>query len=529
VENTRLPLICFEDEHLLVINKPPGMSTHSPSPYHGEGIYEWLRNREPRFATLAIIHRLDKETSGLLIFTKTPEANRSLSAQFETHAVRKSYVLLTDRTVSKPEFTTRSTLVRVGDKYVSRPKHAGSPEAETRFCILGKRDDNTLIEAEPLTGRTHQIRVHAGDSGMPVCGDRLYGGSPASRLCLHAARLRLAHPVTHEPLIFEAPFDFNSDPRATLRRALIDPEATAAYRIVHGASDRWPGWCVDRLGDFVLSQSETELNEEQRHVLKGIGVRGVYHKLLTRHVRKAQTADVSPKLLLGEAAPERFTIQENNMHYETSFTEGYSVGLFLDQRDNRRRLLTNYAGPEFTLFEGGLRGHEVLNTFAYTCAFSVCAAKAGARVASLDLSKKYLDWGRRNFQLNALDHTQHDFIYGDAFDWMRRLHKKGRRFDVIILDPPTFSLSKEHGTFRAQKDYGKLVKSALPILNSGGILFASTNAADWPPEEFLKTLRAAIMASRRRVLHEHYLPQPPDFPITRAEPAYLKTVWLRVD
>jgi 23S rRNA (cytosine1962-C5)-methyltransferase len=112
---------------------------------------------------------------------------------------------------------------------------------------------------------------------------------------------------------------------------------------------------------------------------------------------------------------------------------------------------------------------------------------------------------------------------------MRRLHKKGRRFDLIILDPPTFSQSKQHGTFRAQKDYGELVKLALPILNSGGILFASTNAADWPSEEFLQTLHAAITASGRRILHEHYLPQPPDFPITRVEPAYLKTLWLRLN
>jgi 23S rRNA (cytosine1962-C5)-methyltransferase len=170
----------------------------------------------------------------------------------------------------------------------------------------------------------------------------------------------------------------------------------------------------------------------------------------------------------------------------------------------------------------------VLNCFAYTCGFSVCAALGGARTTSLDLSKKYLEWGRRNFTLNGLDPARHDFIFGDAFDWLRRLAKKGRAFDAVLLDPPTFSQSKESGVFRAEKDYGRLATAALPVLKPGGVLFASTNAAEWPPEEFLAHVTQAIRKAGRRIVQQHYVPQPPDFPISRAEPAYLKTVWLRV-
>src|SRR5437762_14022846 len=95
---TRDPLlILFEDEHLLVVNKPAGMNTHAPSPFAGEGLYDWLRNREPRWASLAIIHRLDKETSGVMVFAKTPLANRSLTKQFTERAVQKKYLLITDR------------------------------------------------------------------------------------------------------------------------------------------------------------------------------------------------------------------------------------------------------------------------------------------------------------------------------------------------------------------------------------------------------------------------------------------------
>jgi 23S rRNA (cytosine1962-C5)-methyltransferase len=258
----------------------------------------------------------------------------------------------------------------------------------------------------------------------------------------------------------------------------------------------------------------------------------VYHKILNRQVRRTTPGETSPQLVLGETAPERFAISENDIRFELSFTEGYSVGLFLDQRDNRRRFLTGHIAADFPLLNSEFKNQkskfEVLNTFAYTCGFSVCAAKAGARVTSLDLSKKYLEWGRRNFALNGLDPAAHDFIFGDAFDWLRRLAKKERRFDAIVLDPPTFSQSKEHGAFRVEKDFGKLVTAALPLLQPGGVLLASTNAADWEPESFLASVDDAIRKAGRKILQRHYVPQPPDFPVSRIEPAYLKTVWLRL-
>jgi len=329
---------------------------------------------------------------------------------------------------------------------------------------------------------------------------------------------------------FFAPVDFDIEPRLALRSAIIEPDATNAFSLIHGASDGWPGWFVEKLGDFLLSQSEAPLNAKQNEELsrlaKKFSARGAYHKILSRQVRRSTTTEASPQLVFGEVAPERFEIFENSVRYEMSFNEGYSVGLFLDQRDNRRRFLTGHIAADFPQLPSA--SFHLLNCFAYTCAFSVCAAKAGARTTSLDLSKKYLEWGRRNFARNGLDPAAHDFIYGDTFDWLRRLAKKSRAFDAIVLDPPTFSQSKEHGTFRAEKDYGKLVTAALPVLKPGGILFASTNAADWPPENFLADVDAAVHGAKRKILQRHYVPQPPDFPVSRAEPAHLKTVWAKV-
>jgi len=544
-----LPCVIFEDEHLLVVDKPAGWNTHAPSPYAGEGIYDWLQHREPRWANLAILHRLDKETSGVMVFGKTAIANRSLAEQFAGRTVRKKYLLLTDRAPRQREFTARSKIFRVGERYASGSQ---GEWAETRFRLVDLKSQISNVkslEAEPLTGRTHQIRVHAAENGFPILGDTLYDGSPFQRVCLHAAEISFVHPATGERVAFTAPADFATDPRLALRTAIIEPEMTNAFRLIHGASDAWPGWYVDRLGNFLLSQSEVELTSAQLERLeRWPGVKAVYHKLLKRRVRKTDVEKASPKLACGAAAADRFTIQENGVNFELSFNEGCSVGLFLDQRDNRRRFLTGHVASGLPLITGRAsrpcpipenvetrdfrnRGDALptlLNIFAYTCGYSVCAALAGAKTTNLDLSRKNLDWGKRNFALNGLDPAKHNFVYGDAFDWLKRLTKKQRAFDLIALDPPTFSQSKTGGVFRAEKDYGKLVAAALPVLQPGGVLFASTNAAGWPPEDFLAQVCQAIHKAGRKIVRQQYIPQPPDFPVSRAEPGYLKTVWVRV-
>lgn len=553
-----VPCVIFEDEHLLVVHKPAGWNTHAPSPFAGEGIYDWLKHRESRWAPLAILHRLDKETSGVLVFGKTPLANRSLMEQFTVRRVRKKYLLLTDRAVPSKEFTVKTSLVRVGEKYAGGVKGEiaetkFTPVLDSKFAV--KSAGLKMVTAEPLTGRTHQIRVHAAENGFPVLGDTLYGGTASSRVFLHAAEIAFTHPATNEPVKFFAPVNFDAEPRLALRSAVIEPDATNAFRVIHGAGDGWPGWFVEKLGDFLLSQSELPLSAKQTEELswlaKTFSSRGAYHKILSRQIRRSTTAAASPQLVFGEAASsgvsvERrsldktdesgflpkaattsFEILENGVSFEMSFNEGYSVGLFLDQRDNRRRFLTSHITADFD-FGPWTLDLGLLNCFAYTCGFSVCAAKAGARTTSLDLSKKYLEWGRCNFALNGLDPAAHDFIYGDTFDWLRRLAKKGRVFDAVVLDPPTFSQSKEHGTFRAEKDYDRLVTAALPLVKPGGILFASANAADWPPENFLADVETAVRGAKRKILQQHYIPQPPDFPVSRVEPAYLKTVWMRI-
>ncbi len=525
-------LIIHEDDDLLVVNKPANWNTHAPTPWSGEGIYEWLRQRESRWAQLAIIHRLDKETSGVMVFTKTKVAAKSLTEQFTEREVQKRYVLLTDKPVKEERNHIRSHMTKVGSDFVSRPVTESGELAETFFVRGETKDGKTQLIAEPKTGRTHQIRLHAQDLGFPLLGDVRYGGSPHVRLCLHAAEIEFEHPTTGKMVKYSAPVDFANDVSLALRSAVIDPAQTDAFRVVHGAADGQPDWYVEKLGDYLLSQSSAPLTgtqyEHLSELVKTFASKAAYHKVLNRHVRQSSVETAGPQLVFGQEVKEEFAIRENGVRYQMSFQEGYSVGLFLDQRDNRRRLLTNYIGPDFMVREGGLQGAEVLNTFAYTCGFSVAAGVAGARATSLDLSKKYLEWGRRNFTANGLDPGAHDFIFGDVFDWLKRLGKKQRQFDVVILDPPTFSQSKQSGVFRVERDYGRLVGDALKVLKSGGTLLASTNTAGLEPEAFVAIVKTAIATAGRKVERERFIPQPPDFPVTREEQGYLKTFWLKV-
>jgi 23S rRNA (cytosine1962-C5)-methyltransferase len=214
---------------------------------------------------------------------------------------------------------------------------------------------------------------------------------------------------------------------------------------------------------------------------------------------------------------ERTPIRENGLTYLVNFGEGLATGLFLDQRENRRRLLATLQP-----------GKTVLNTFAYTCAFSVVAAKAGAMTTSVDLSKNYLEWGRENFRANGLDPATHEFVFGDAFEWLKRFAKRGQRWDVVIIDPPTFSTTKKGRVFQAARDYEELAALAMPLVAPDGWLLCSTNQRTLEPEQFEKSILAAAKRCGRATESLEFATQPFDFRVAPKERPYLKTFWVRL-
>ena len=327
----------------------------------------------------------------------------------------------------------------------------------------------------------------------------------------------------------------------TLKRlAWFEREGTNAHRVIHGASSDMPGLYVDRFGPALLAQSSKDLTDswsswlvriaELSHQRRDVSpIRSVYFKKLELAVRGKSPEESSPKILMGRKDDLEWKVRENGLNYLIRFDAGYSVGFFPDMRENRKRIIDRIVGPGLRVQAHLSEGAEVLNTFSYTCAFSVALATTGARVTSLDLSQKYLNWGKENFELNGFDPKEHDFIYGDCFDWMKRLIKKGRKFDLLILDPPTFSKSKSFGAFKATRDYAKLTELAGQLLKSDGVMLAATNAAALAEKDFMKMVQSGLSKAKRRIVRTFSSPVQKDFRVSETEQPYLKAVWLRLD
>ena len=289
---------------------------------------------------------------------------------------------------------------------------------------------------------------------------------------------------------------------AVAKRARLLDSQTNAVRLIDGSGDGLPGLILETYANrWLVSTTGEHLSPAVREWIRNQGV-SCYWKRLDQHQKE------SPQHLSGPLVTEPFLILENGIASEISFQSGYSQGIFLDQRDNRAEVRR--------LMSPGLR---LLNTFAYTGAFSVAAALAGAETTTLDLSQPYLDWAKRNFTHNSLDPAAHHFCKGDTFHWLRRFAKQGRTFDGIVLDPPTFSRDEKGKVFRVEENFGELAALAADLLTPDGWLLCSTNCRHLGLNEFQKQLRHAI----RRPLSPRHSNMPPDF----TDEPYLKSVWLR--
>ncbi|MFT5468779.1 MAG: 23S rRNA (cytosine1962-C5)-methyltransferase [Verrucomicrobiales bacterium] len=271
---------------------------------------------------------------------------------------------------------------------------------------------------------------------------------------------------------------------------------TDAFRLFDGDSVS-----VDAFSEHWLVQTRDV--EFPDRIQEKAGWKSIWHKRLETEAKRP------PERVAGQQLLEPIEAAEHGIRYEIDFQAGYSQGIFLDQRINRSAVR-----------ERVQPGDRVLNTFAYTCAFSVVAALGGATGTSVDLSRNYLDWGKRNFARNEIDADEHFFTRGDTFDWLRRWAKTGISFDGIVLDPPTFSRNDKGKVFRVERDFGDLVELALALLNPGGWMLCCTNFRGLSTRDFSETVRAA--AGRSAKLESRAMP--PEFSGER----YLKSIWVEI-
>lgn len=202
-------------------------------------------------------------------------------------------------------------------------------------------------------------------------------------------------------------------------------------------------------------------------------------------------------------AVQKKIVKEGDLRFEVHLGEGLHTGLFLDQRENRR------------LVSSLSKGKRVLNLFSYTGAFTLAALRAGAREAvSVDLSKNYLEWLKRNLGLNDFPLSSAPTLARDVFRYLKEAKKKEERFDVIVLDPPTFSRNKSQ-TFSTEKDLESLVLQTAELLSKGGRLFVSLNTRKITPAQFRERVGEAVRPLKLKILQNGALPK--DFRLAEDE------------
>jgi 23S rRNA (cytosine1962-C5)-methyltransferase len=551
--------IVHDDGDLVVVDKPAGVPSQAADPARPDDVVTRLRAHLGG-AYLGVHQRLDRDTSGLLVYARRKEANAGLARQFEGRAVEKTYLAaVAGWPRGKDRARLEDALVedKDGTMRVARGRDARAKRAVTRVKVVERRAGRALLELVLETGRTHQARVQLAHAGAPIAGDALYGGPAAPRLMLHASALALEHPRTGARSRFVAPappelrawveqgdagervYDDPSALAATLARALerrwglgradAGPRATTAFRLVNEEGDALPRLAVDVYDAWLVAQlygddgpwADRARRERLLDALAGLGFDGVYLKVRPRQAnvlvdtRREDLAPAGP--VRGAAAPDPLPVVEEGMPLLVRLGDGLSTGLFLDQRANRLRV------RELA------HGASVANLFAYTCAFTVAAALGGAtRTVSVDASAAALERGRANLaHAGVLERGEHSFVADDAFRWLSRAAGRGERFDLVVLDPPSYSTTRR-GRFVADSDYTGLAAQALALLAPGGRLLACTNHRGISPARFRRILFDAGRAAKRDVTRVRDFAEPPDFPVPPGGEPHMKSALVEV-
>lgn len=301
------------------------------------------------------------------------------------------------------------------------------------------------------------------------------------------------------------------------RNAYYQDDLTTAFRLFNQEGDGFGGLTVDLYGDYAVFswynsyvyQIRQTISEAFRQVFPE--VLGAYEKI------RFKGLDYESAHVYGQEAPDFFTVLENGVLYQVFMNDGLMTGIFLDQHEVRGSLV-----------DGLAMGKSLLNMFSYTAAFSVAAAMGGAsQTTSVDLAKRSRELSQAHFQANGLSTDEHRFIVMNVFEYFKYAKRKDLTYDVIVLDPPSFARNKKQ-TFSVAKDYHKLISQSLEILNPGGIIIASTNAANVSRQKFTEQIDKGFAGRNYQILNKYGLPA--DFAYNKKDESsnYLKVISMKV-
>jgi len=311
-------------------------------------------------------------------------------------------------------------------------------------------------------------------------------------------------------------------------RAPLRESGTTGYRLVHGGNDSLPGLVIDRYDQTLALKIYTPAwFPHLRELLPALAEVIPAERVVLRLGRALGRGIASPQrnasplrdgmILSGPPLDGPVLFLENGLRFEADPVHGQKTGFFLDQRDNRARV------------EKLAAGKSVLNVFAYTGGFSLYAARGGARsVVSLDASAPALEAAARNFALNrqhpSVAAAAHELLAEDAFEALARLGKSGRRFDLVIVDPPSFA-RRQAQVERALAAYARLTRLSLGVLRPGGTLVQASCSSRVSAEAFFETVNRAAAQAGRPLREIERTGHPLDHPIGFREGAYLKCLF----
>lgn len=303
------------------------------------------------------------------------------------------------------------------------------------------------------------------------------------------------------------------------RKQFYKSSDTTAFRVVNGEGDGLGGLIIDYYdGYYVVSWYSEGIYTFRDEIIAALqkvaNFKGIYEK--KRFDTKGKYIE-GDDFVAGERGEFPLIVKENGVNFAVYLNDGAMVGVFLDQRNVRKQIRDKYA-----------KGRTVLNMFSYTGAFSVFAALGGAsKTTSVDLANRSLSKTIEQFSVNEVDYEAQDIIVEDVFLYFKYAAKKKMKFDMVVLDPPSFARSKKY-TFSAAKDYKNLLKETIAITENNGIIVASTNCSAFDMKKFKGFIDTAFkeMNGRYKILEEHSLPE--DFRTIDQfkEGDYLKVVFI---
>ena len=393
----------------------------------------------------------------------------------------------------------------------------------TKFAIIvtmnrirvSKRVEKKLAKGLVLLEASDLTDVHIKDQEVEVQSQE---GTFLGTAYLSQQNKGLGWFVSTDKVIFnQAFFEALFRQAKEKRKSYYQDDLTTAFRLFNQEGDGFGGLTVDLYGDYAVFSWYNSYVYQIRKIISE-AFRQVFPEVLGTYEKiRFKGLDYESAHVYGQEAPDFFTVLENGVLYQVFMNDGLMTGIFLDQHEVRGSLV-----------DGLAMGKSLLNMFSYTAAFSVAAAMGGAsQTTSVDLAKRSRELSQAHFQANGISTDDHSFIVMDVFEYFKYAKRKGLTYDVIVLDPPSFARNKKQ-TFSVAKDYHKLISQSLEILNPGGIIIASTNAANVSRQKFTEQIDKGFAGRGYQILNKYGLPA--DFAYNKKDESsnYLKVISMKV-